>query len=378
MRPALHEPTVRWLDMFAGAGGFSLGLERVPGHKIVACSETDPHAAAVHAHHFPRCQNLGDARAVDPYSIPGFDAVAAGFPCQPFSHAGLREGFADTRGTLVHEVLRIVKHRRPRLVLLENVPGLLSHDGGRTFGTILQALDELRYDAGWQVLDGAHFLPQSRARLFIAAAPRLLAGGRPLLPVSPRAYLAAGPRPEAPPPEPRLWPAGNHAAAAAGILAASTLDATYQKGGGTRQHVAELIPSPSSVYRVYDASEAALARTLRTPSGGHTATGLYAVHTRQYRTRSGPVPLHSDRRSVSITTNPSAGILEFNDGAARYAIRRLTPTECERLQGFPVGYTAVADAADTHRYRMLGNAVMVPVAQALGRLVSDWWDATYH
>ena len=109
-----------------------------------------------------------DARTIDPAALPDIDLICGGFPCQSFSIAGRRGGFTDTRGTLFFEIARLAAAKRPRYLLLENVPGLLSHDEGRTFQTILNALDELGYDVAWQVLNSKDLgVPQSRNRVYI-------------------------------------------------------------------------------------------------------------------------------------------------------------------------------------------------------------------
>ena len=108
-----------------------------------------------------------DAKNLQPKSLPYFDVLCAGFPCQAFSIAGKRLGFEDTRGTIFFEIARIAKEKRPPYLFLENVRGLLSHDKGRTFDTIISTLDEMGYDAEWQVLNSKYFVPQNRERIFI-------------------------------------------------------------------------------------------------------------------------------------------------------------------------------------------------------------------
>ena len=120
-----------------------------------------------------------DARTIEPERMPDFDLLCAGFPCQAFSIAGKREGFADARGTLFFEIARILEAKRPSYFILENVPGLLSHDQGRTFAAILGALDELGYDVAWEVLNSADFeVPQSRKRVYIVGFHREKCSGK--------------------------------------------------------------------------------------------------------------------------------------------------------------------------------------------------------
>ena len=139
---------IRFLDMFAGIGGFRSGLERLGGFECVGYCEIDKYAKQAYDAMYPTKGEIyfADARTIDPYTLPDIDLICGGFPCQSFSIAGLRRGFQDdTRGTLFFEIARIAAVKRPPFLLLENVPGLLSHDKGRTFATILGALDELGY-----------------------------------------------------------------------------------------------------------------------------------------------------------------------------------------------------------------------------------------
>ena len=129
--------------MFAGIGGFRAGLTRVGGFQCVGHCEIDKYAeASYRAIHDIRKEEryYPDARAIDPNDLPDFDLLCGGFPCQAFSLAGRRKGFDDARGTLFFEIARLAETRRPSYLLLENVPGLLNHDGGRTFAAILSAL----------------------------------------------------------------------------------------------------------------------------------------------------------------------------------------------------------------------------------------------
>ena len=161
---------MRFFSLFSGIGGFDLGLERA-GHECVGACEIDDKAGAVYAEHWPEVPVWRDARSIDPGRLPDYDLLCAGFPCQSFSHAGTRLGFADARGTLFFEILRLARRRGRRRLLLENVESLLWHDRGRTFARILLALEESGFDVGWQVLNGRHWLPQNRPRLFLDCVP---------------------------------------------------------------------------------------------------------------------------------------------------------------------------------------------------------------
>lgn len=140
--------------------------ERSP--HCVGFSEIDKYAVQVYKKHFPTHKPYGDITKINASELPDFDLLVGGFPCQAFSIAGKRRGFEDTRGTLFFEIARILRDKKPRLFLLENVKGLLSHDNGKTFRTIIATLDELGYDLQWQVLNSKNFgVPQNRERVFI-------------------------------------------------------------------------------------------------------------------------------------------------------------------------------------------------------------------
>ena len=162
---------IRFFDMFAGIGGFRSGLEAVGGFECIGHCEIDKKAnQAYNAIYQPKGEiYFEDATKIDTNDLPDIDLICAGFPCQSFSVAGKRLGFRDdTRGTLFFEVARIAEAKRPPLLLLENVPGLLSHDGGRTLFTIFSTLVELGYDIEWCVHNSAFFgVPQQRRRLYI-------------------------------------------------------------------------------------------------------------------------------------------------------------------------------------------------------------------
>src|SRR5260370_40385618 len=166
---------MRYIYLFAGIGGFDLALDRL-GHERVYANEWDTYAAQIYEKNFghrPDTRSIVDVPAGD---IPDHELLCGGFPCQAFSIAGKRLGFADTRGTLFFEISRILAAKRPAYLLLENVKGLLSHDDGRTFQTILRTLVELGYDLQWQVCNSKNFgVPQNRERGFIIG----YAGGQP-------------------------------------------------------------------------------------------------------------------------------------------------------------------------------------------------------
>lgn len=162
--------TIRYFDMFAGIGGFRSGLKAIGGFECVGYCEIDKYAKQAYEAMYDTGGELyfDDARKIVLEQLPDFDLLVGGFPCQSFSIAGARKGFDDTRGTLFFEIARIASVKKPKYLFLENVPGLLNHNQGRTFETILRTFDELGYDVCWQVLNSKNFgVPQSRNRVFI-------------------------------------------------------------------------------------------------------------------------------------------------------------------------------------------------------------------
>ena len=187
---------MKYLSLFSGIGGFELGIQKAyeelynlrPNEladskrpkelhitsdkqlkwECVGYSEIDKYAIQIYQSHFPEHKNYGNAATINASELPDFDLLVGGFPCQAFSIAGKRRGFDDTRGTLFFDIARILKEKRPRNFILENVKGLLSHNGGATFKTIISTLTELGYCVEWQVLNAKNFgVPQNRERVFI-------------------------------------------------------------------------------------------------------------------------------------------------------------------------------------------------------------------
>lgn len=179
---------MKFLDLFAGIGGFRLGMESA-GHECVGFCEIDKFARASYKaiHNTEGEIELHDATRITKKEIKAIgqvDVICAGFPCQPFSAAGARRGFEDTNGTLFFEIARFASILKPKYLFLENVKGLISHDKGYTFETIIGSLDELGYDVEWQVLNSKDFgVPQNRERVFIIGHLRGTSG-RQIFPIA--------------------------------------------------------------------------------------------------------------------------------------------------------------------------------------------------
>ena len=374
---------MKFIDLFAGIGGFRYGLQKVEiesesssdhesgasqhGQRAFHCvwsNEWDKYASQIYNKHYGECDTR-DIRTVDTKEIPDHDLLCAGFPCQSFSIAGKRLGFEDTRGTMFFEIARIIRDKRPRYFLLENVKGLLSHDEGKTFQTILGVLSDLGYEYQWQVLNSKNFgVPQNRERVFIVG------------------HLRETSRPE-------VFPIGEsysishqtkYAEQAGRSRISSTIDARYgslRNAGETYLHYIGGIRGKRDMWlkdnkqnsrnfsqgqRVY--SSDGIASTIAGNAGGLGGkTGLYAIPVltpdRMEKRQNGRRFKNDGDPAFTLTSQDKHGVY---DGLN---IRRLTPVECERLQGFPDNWTE--GISDTQRYKCLGNAVTTLVITEIGK-----------
>lgn len=320
----------------------------------VGYSEIDKYACQIYQAHFPEHKNYGDITKINASDLPDFDVFVGGFPCQSFSIAGKRQGFEDTRGTLFFDICRIVKKKRPKYLLLENVKGLLSHDNGRTFKTIITSLTELGYCVEWQVLNSKNFgVPQNRERVFIVG----YLGKPPCGKVFPlrkndglhnRAHESKRGRTQAQIGT-TLKAAGNIKADDTFVVetpVAPTIRATEYKHGDNQTLVVEdFFPGRIRTFKE--------SPTLRSGRAGLKIIEPPHKHG-EIRVYKNQVPTMQARWGTGGNNVPYV---------ANAKIRRLTPLECERLQGFPDGWTA--EASDSHRYKTLGNAVTVNVIKTV-------------
>lgn len=354
---------MKYFSTFSGIGGFELGI----GNKgeCIGFSEIDKYATEIYLKHFPEHKNYGDITKIATESIPDFDLLCGGFPCQSFSIAGKRQGFEDTRGTLFFDICRIVKKKRPKYLLLENVKGLLSHDNGRTFKTIITSLTELGYCVEWQVLNSKNFgVPQNRERVFIIGHLR----GTPRPQVFP--FQAAD----------KGIDERNRGGLPGEIQAKRrTPDSRYAYGevsqDGENGHIHQINNPVHSNNRVFGIE--GISPTLNTMQGGNRQPKIVAVKTQRteeskkirkemmakgkdWCPRQGyELSARTDELMNTLTCN-----WEINQSVTDdLSIRRLTPLECERLQGFPDNWTE--GISDSQRYKCLGNAVTVNVIKAI-------------
>lgn len=244
--------------------------------KCVGYSEINKYADEIYQKHFPTHKNYGDITKITADSLPDFDLLVGGFPCQSFSIAGKRGRFDDTRGTLFFDIARILKAKVPRFFLLENVKGLLSHDGGRTFKVIISTLTELGYDLQWQVLDSKyHRVPQHRERIFIVGSFRR------------KSFL-------------KVFPIGE-------------------------EHKYSQEPCEKKGQE--------LANTLRAKTGGPDLENSYLIDLKSPGSFTRRGLFKKANQARTLDTKAMQGILTGS------VIRKFTPLECERLQSFPDGWT---------------------------------------
>jgi len=388
---------IRFFDLFGGIGGFRLGLERASNrYRCVGYSDKDKYAVKSYNEIFGESHEPSDISEVEPKQLPDFDLLCGGFPCQAFSIAGNREGFEDTRGTLFFEICRIARAKRPSVLLLENVKGLLSHNEGETFRTILSSLDELGYDAEWQVLNSKHWgVPQNRERVLIIASLRERPG-RQVFPVGredgedsgengrqegigqikygehdqDQLYLPSGlsstVRGEG--------NAGHHLKVARGLN-------TAESGEKEIDVLGNVNPSGKGMNGdVYRASDDTVAPTVTTNKGeGHK------IINHQMRPESRPSIqeegqsggsgiLFNSEYSYALSSSPHFVSGQNIQGVSQGTrIRKLTPRECWRLQGFPDWAFDRAEQvnSDTQLYKQAGNAVTVNVVEKLGNQLLD-------
>ncbi|WP_105146547.1 DNA cytosine methyltransferase [Streptococcus suis] len=336
---------MKFLDLFAGIGGFRLGMERA-GHECVGFCEIDQFARKSYKaiHNTEGEFEFHDITRVTDESVRGIgrvDVICGGFPCQAFSIAGKRAGFEDTRGTLFFEIARFASILRPKYLFLENVTGLLNHDNGNTFETILGALDELGYDAEWQVFNSKNFgVPQNRERVFIIGHLRG-AGGRAIFPFG----------------------GGDKEIGSLQGQSTNTITARYGEAQGSGSYIIEG-QQPKIIQRGHgynQGGEHDTAPTLTSNSWQeNNHVKVYDFYNRKTKDEVGTLTASGHQG------NTKAGTFGILDGIR---IRKLTPRECWRLQGFPDWAFDKAQAVNSNSqlYKQAGNSVTVNVIEAIAR-----------
>lgn len=364
------------MDMFSGIGGFREGLRRAGGFECAGHCEQDEHAERSYRALFDTrgewfCE---DIRKADAGSMPDFELLCGGFPCQSFSIAGSRHGFADPRGTLFFELARVAETRKPQYLLFENVPGLLNHDGGRTFAAILDTLDGLGYGVEWQVLNSKDFdVPQARRRVYIVGYLDARCAGK---------ILPFRETNDAAPAALRDGAQGSRVYDPAGV--SCTLSATCGGFGGRTglYDVSGGVPIKEATKKGYkmaypgDSIDLAYPR-MNTRRG---RVGRQIAHTLTTDATQGTltfIDLNADPSQTKlarcINTRQNAGIHKHRGECSGVLegkrIRRLTPRECLRLQGWHDEQIdqVLAIQSDNQVYKQAGNGVTVTVVEAIGR-----------
>jgi len=300
---------MKFFDLFCGVGGFRLGME-ANGNVCIGSCEIDKYARQTYAKNFGHEPEYTDVREINPGELEDFDCLCAGFPCQAFSIAGKRRGFDDTRGTLFFEILRIAREKQPSILFLENVKGLLSHDKGETFRTIIESMDELGYDVEWQVLDSANWVPQHRERIFIIGHLRGKSRSQVFSPHD-----------------------------------------TFQDQDDRNTN-----------RKKEDISATLTTKQDRYPNAGFVVEPVYDLSRDNYRGNGRRIKTNNED-SFTLTIADKHGIRL--DGKYRF----FTPLECERLQGFPDDWTK--GVSDVQRFKQMGNAVTAPVVEYVAQFLDS-------
>lgn len=335
---------MRVLSLFSGIGGFDLGFER-SGMEVIAMCEIDKHCQQVLSKHFPKATLYTDVTEVV-FEEGTVDLICGGFPCQDLSVAGKRKGLSGERSGLWREFERIIKLARPKWVVIENVPGLLSSNGGRDFTVIIQSLAQLGYGVGWRVLDSQGFgLAQRRKRVFIVGSLGNPSACTVLLESE------------------SLQGDNKPVAQKRKDNSRTSIDATEREG---RRAVAWKYRSSNGVCTgERGGTVGALGGTgYMESSKAFTVDTVLDQYLWEATHVDDPVRICTDQ-TVSPTLQARMGT--GGNSTPLIGIRKLTPTECERLQGFPDGWTE--GHLTSQRYKQLGNAVSVPVAEWIGNKI---------
>lgn len=339
--PLADNAAFRFIDLFAGIGGIRMAFEELGG-QCVFTSEWDSYAQKTYIENYPGGHSInGDITKIDAADIPDHDVLLGGFPCQPFSIAGVSKknalgrahGFADeTQGTLFFDVCRIIEKKQPRAFLLENVKNLMSHDKGRTFDVIKRALDDLGYDIHTRIIDGAHFVPQHRERIMIVGFRK---ADRISFDWSAQPLPAKGRR---------------------------TMAEILHKTDGSEAKLAWDGDRFFNHAKGQVDSKYTLSDKLWSYLQGYAAKHKAAGNGFGF----GLVYPDSVARTLSARYYKDGSEILVHQGDGINP-RRLTPRECARLMGFPDSFKI--SVSDTRAYKQFGNSVVVDVIRYVAKLM---------
>ena len=355
---------MKYFSMFSGIGGFEYGLQQSKhDFECIGFSEIDKYASSIYTRHFPKHRNYGDATKINTEDLPDFEFLVGGFPCQAFSIAGKRKGFNEARGTLFFEIARVLRDKTPRYFLLENVKGLLSHEGGETIETIFRVCDELGYDVSWAIYNSKDYgVPQNRERIFIKGyfrgecGPEVLSQTRDCEEITGKLIKL------------------NNKAQAQSIYDTNGLATTLSAcGGGQGGKTGLYLLNGSSdgniacidanYHKGLGPADVKKNRRRRTHIIETDMCKPVLTPDRENKRQNGRRMKENNEPSFTLTAQDRHGV---SDG---YKVRRLTPKECERLQGFPDNWTKYGKddelISDTQRYKCCGNAVTTNVITAI-------------
>ena len=320
---------INHLDLFSGIGGFHLGFEKAGFEVNSYFSEVDKYAIDVYKNNFKNSNYVGSVTDVRGTQLPKIDAITFGSPCQDFSLAGKRKGMGGQRSSLITEAIRLIDECRPRFFVWENVKGTFSSNNGEDFWAIMQAFTNIGgYRLEWQLLNTKWFLPQNRERIYLVG------------------YIAEGSRGQIfPISKSNKW--NNEKT---NKFTSTCITTSYHKGVNFDN---QLIEVKSATKKGFEVATSADERIMTTEIGDFRSDEGYR------KRKDGNCPTLPAR-----ARNDISGMLIVNK------IRRLTPIECERLQGFPDNWTQYGESgqiSDTQRYKMCGNAVTVDVVEAVAK-----------
>lgn len=357
---------MKYFSAFSGIGGFELGIQTtLPNSECIGYSEIDRYATKIYKKHYPNHVNWGDIAQINEKDMPDFEMFCGGFPCQDLSIAGKREGLCGKRSGLFFEIIRIIQEKQPRIVFLENVRGLLSSNKGWDFARILLEMDESGYDVEWQVLNSKDFgVPQNRERVFIIGHLR----GEPARQVFPIRTDSGE--------DGKLQQKKDGKGARVPCLN-TRYGQRWSGEGYVRTGLKQINEATHSNNRIYDSS--GISPTLNTMQGGLRQPKVYHIPSANKRgyeiaeegdsIRIAHIGSKTGRGRVGKGKSQTLVVGGDMYTVQKSCIRRLMPLECERLQGFPDGWTEFdfegKPVSDAQRYKCLGNAVTVNVIKTL-------------
>lgn len=347
---------MRYMDLFSGIGGFALGL-RQAGIEFEEhwFSEIDKNAINIYKKHFPNAKELGDVRTIRDFSGIKSDIITFGFPCQDLSVAGKRRGLAGARSGLFFEAVRIIRELRPKYFVFENVKGLLTNNGGADFVRCLREIADLGlYECEWQLVNTRWVLPQNRERVYFVGRLGGQSGAK-IFPIFSGGETADGLQ-------------GQYAKCL--TTKGTQTNGTYVVERKQFQKVRQINRTEKNHQHEREYSPEGICPALNTVGGGNLEPKIVCpvlTPDRFIKRQNGRRMKENGEPSFTLTAQDRHGIY---DGCL---IRKLTPLECERLQGFPDGWTEYgADGkkmSDHARYKALGNAVTVNFPRMIGEKI---------